>query len=358
MTDELAIYQNPPDTLHRLVTDDWFEAFGNIIKLAEYVADTEFVPDTMRRRPAAVAAAILTGREMGLAPMVALRMLYIVHGRVGQTAELMRALILRAGHELRDIEVTPTRVILEGRRRGETEWARAAFTDADARKGGIRLGDYPTDKLYARATSRLARRKFADVIAGLPSVDELEDLPDGVTDYAGADGPAGPPVTSSVPAGPPVSRKRATKAPKATRTQPKAAPKPEAPPDIEIAELLDDTPEPPQSPADQNRNQPPRQRQGHDPTAHSQESLDLSGPATEDTTTDTEPEPQPEPPRITKPQLTKLHILLQAAGLGDRDTGLAWLTALTGRDITSSKDLYRDEATRAIDTLENEDSHQ
>jgi hypothetical protein len=346
MTDELAIYQNPPDTLHRLVTDDWFEAFGNIIKLAEYVADTEFVPDTMRRRPAAVAAAILTGREMGLAPMVALRMLYIVHGRVGQTAELMRALILRAGHELKDVEVTSTRVILEGRRRGESDWSRATFTADDAKKAGIRLGDYPADKLYARATSRIARRKFADVIAGLPSVDELEDA----TDLE---------PTADAAAGPAIQRKRPTKPAKAARTQPKPTQAPTAEPDDDIAELLGDTPQAPQPPADQNRtNMTARKRRRQDPDILPA-SADLSGPAPEDQTPtfldiidqSGEPRAEPEPDEpITKPQNAKLHALFRELGIVDQTDRHTIRDHILG--YTPNTGLTRAEARLLIDTTE------
>jgi hypothetical protein len=40
------------------------------------------------------------------------------------------------------------------------------FTSDHARKAKIQLGDYPADKLVARASSRLCRRVFPDVLAG------------------------------------------------------------------------------------------------------------------------------------------------------------------------------------------------
>jgi hypothetical protein len=157
-------------------TDSWIAIASDVIKIANVIHDTPFVPDGLRGSAPAVAAAILAGRELGIGPMTALQHIHVIKGKPAQSAALMRALIQAQGHQWRDIEVTNTRVIIEGKRAGESEWARAQFTADDAKQAGIQLGGYPQDKLYARATSRLARRKFADVIAGMPySAEDLED---------------------------------------------------------------------------------------------------------------------------------------------------------------------------------------
>ena len=57
---------------------------------------------------------------------------------------------------------------------------------------------------------------------------------------------------------------------------------------------------------------------------------------------------------LSRDQLTKLHILLKEAGLGDRDAGLDWLDDAIGHPIESSKQLTRGEASRVIDILEHE----
>jgi len=181
--------------------DGWIQVLADVAKLAEYIADTELVPDAVRRRPAAVAAIILTGREMHLPPMMALRHIHIVKGKPGMSAEIMRAQVLAAGHELDYVEMSDTRCVAKGRRRGESEWLTVSFTAAQARTAKIDLGGYPEDKLVARATSRLCRRKFADCIAGIPSVDEIED--DGAWAPAAIE-PA--PVSAELQAPPPVQR--------------------------------------------------------------------------------------------------------------------------------------------------------
>jgi hypothetical protein len=54
---------------------------------------------------------------------------------------------------------------------------------------------------------------------------------------------------------------------------------------------------------------------------------------------------------ITKAQLSKLHAMLTEAGFTDRDLALAFYTETVEREIASSKDLSKDEASRVIDRL-------
>lgn len=68
-----------------------------------------------------------------------------------------------------------------------------------------------------------------------------------------------------------------------------------------------------------------------------------------------EPDLQPDGPAdesITDAQLKKLHTVMGEHGLTDRDTGLAYIGNVIGRDINSSKDLTKAEASRVIDLLE------
>jgi hypothetical protein len=119
---------------------------------------------------------MLAGREMGLGIMTSLANIDVIRGKPTQKALLMRAMILSRGHKWQDVDVTDSRAVVRGCRKGESEWTEVTFTDANAKRAGIDLGKYPADKLYARATSRLARRKFADVIMGMPySAEEMED---------------------------------------------------------------------------------------------------------------------------------------------------------------------------------------
>lgn len=177
MTD-LEVYQPAATTqaVELLDIDSWTAVAGQVIRLAKEIHDTPFVPDGLRGSVPATAAAILAGRELGLGPMTSLANVHVIKGKPALSAALMRALILAQGHQIETVDITDTRAVVRGRRKGEASWEEASFTADQAKRARIELGGYPQDKLYARATSRLARRKFADVIAGMPySAEELED---------------------------------------------------------------------------------------------------------------------------------------------------------------------------------------
>ena len=160
-------------------TDGWAAVLPAVGDLAGKVAQTEFVPDAMRGKPAVVAAAILYGRELGLEPMTSLRSVNIIKGRPALTAEAMRAMVLAAGHDIRFQEMTSARCVIVGRRKGQDETTTVTFTMDDAKKmgvgGGQQYAKMPRQMLAARATSELCRLIFADVIGGLISDVEAED---------------------------------------------------------------------------------------------------------------------------------------------------------------------------------------
>ncbi|MGD9989388.1 hypothetical protein [Pseudonocardia sp.] len=231
MSAELDHYQTPqapviPITGGQLVAplppandvDGWIQVVAQVAHLAERIADTDFVPDALRRKPAAITAAILSGREMGVAPMTALAHINVIKGKPGQDALLMRALVLAAGHQIEYGDCSDTRALVRGKRRGEETWTEVVFTADQARRAKIDLGGYPEDKLIARATSRLCRRKFADVISGLSYT--LEELQDGDTEFLVGDeqSAALPAGGDEAPAPAPRTAQRATRRKAAPKT--------------------------------------------------------------------------------------------------------------------------------------------
>jgi len=162
-------------------TDSWTAVVSDAIKLAEVIAPTEFVPAGLRGSVPKVTAAILHGRELGLPPLTALAGVHVISGKAGISAELMRALILQAGHQLAITESTASRCVMQGRRTGWEEWTKVAYTMEEAIKSGDakknpNYSSRPGDMLLARATTRLARMIFADVTHGLRSAEELQDM--------------------------------------------------------------------------------------------------------------------------------------------------------------------------------------
>ncbi|MBN9108603.1 MAG: hypothetical protein J0I34_07450 [Pseudonocardia sp.] len=196
--------------------DGWIRVVADISKLAAQVAHTDFVPRAMQGKPAAVAAAMLAGREMGIGPMTSLQNIHVISGKPGQSALLMRAMVLAKGHQIEYVETTDSRAVLRGRRANEEEWTEVEFTAEQARKAKIDLGGYPADKLVARASARLCRRKFADVISGMAYT--LEELQDGDAQLIEAGETHAPPGDDTTPEQPPRTAQRATRRKAAPKT--------------------------------------------------------------------------------------------------------------------------------------------
>lgn len=170
-----------PAVPDRVMLRDQLEIWGEVAKLAEHLASTEFVPTAFRNKPAAVTAAILRANELGVSPLQGLAHIHVINGRPGLSAELQRALVLAAGHEIWTEEYTATRVTLCGQRAGRDHVEKITWTMDDAKRAKLDGKDpwraYPRAMLMARCTGELCRMLFADVVAGMGyTVEELADI--------------------------------------------------------------------------------------------------------------------------------------------------------------------------------------
>lgn len=161
-------------------TDSWTAVVRDVATFAKEICDTEFVPKGMQGRPDKATAAIMYGREIGLPPMNALATIHVINGKPGISAEVMRSMVLQAGHEFEVTEKSGARVTVRGRRRGSQNWLTISWTQEDAKQAGLLSNNtykaYPRQMLMARATTELCRDLFPDVIHGLQSVEELESI--------------------------------------------------------------------------------------------------------------------------------------------------------------------------------------
>jgi hypothetical protein len=275
----------------------WVAKLRAAAEFANYIGDTEFVPQALRGNRPAIAAAILYGDELGLTPLQALRSIVVIKGTPSLTAEAHRARVLAEGHELWFEESTTTRAIAAGRRRGEERIGRITWTIDDAKRAGIAGGNawrtYPAEMLRARASAALARTMFPDVVGGLVTAEELEDGTDN-------NGPTIPPPT---PPPPPPADVQVEEKPKATRTRKRA---------------------------------PAREPVAPTPPADEQPEPEL--PATE--------------PLATDAYRRKIFALMRNTGLEGREERLDYTSAIIGREIQSSNELTIGEASKLIEALE------
>lgn len=121
--------------------------------------------------PEKILTIALKGRELAVPPMQALAHIHVVEGKPTMSAELMVALVQRAGHKLRVIETNDESCVVEGERRDDRKHPqRLEFTIEEARQAGVagkqNWKRYPAAMLRARAISALCRFVFADVLMG------------------------------------------------------------------------------------------------------------------------------------------------------------------------------------------------
>lgn len=361
MTTDIVPYQQQSSL--ELAPDAW--------KLAEKIAGTDFVPTALRGKPEAVLACILAGHEAGVSPMQALAKIHIIEGRPAMSAELMRALVLRHGHELNYDSVSTTSVTAAGRRKGADRWTTVTWTMDDAKRGGLdgkqNWRRWPRAMLIARATGELCRMIFPDVLAGIShTVEELTDgdVVDGLLDLG--------PAEISAPAAPARATARAAKA--VTRkaaagpadVEPKPAPPagavPALPGDDEPieAEIIEDEPEMASAPADDGPPiiEPPDVPEPAAPPAPAVAADgDEDWPSGEWESGDFPATPNPEQERrYTGPQIIAIKLAEKFGIKGNSDQArqerLAAIVHLIGRQISSSKDLTADEISSVCETLD------
>ncbi|GAA2773582.1 hypothetical protein [Saccharopolyspora taberi] len=148
--------------------------------VAQSLARTKFVPEAMQGKPAEITAAILTGQEIGLEPMSALRSLDIIQGTPAMRAHALRGLVQSRGHEVWIEDSSDTRVVAKGRRNG-SDVIQTVVWDMDRAKkmeltGKPNWRKMPQHMLIARATAEVCRLIASDVLLGMPyATEELDD---------------------------------------------------------------------------------------------------------------------------------------------------------------------------------------
>lgn len=355
----VALY-TPPSS-QSLVS--WVGDFTATAAIANGLARTAFIPDSLivkvngvvdlERTSAQVTAAIMTGRELHLEPMAALRSIDIIKGVPALRALTLRALVLRAGHEMWVEESNDTRAIVAGRRAGSDHVQTSLWTIDRARRLNLAARDQwrnqPQNMLVARATAECARLIAADVLLGLPYT--AEELADG---YSDTDIPISAPAATTEP-------RRARRKPREVITaelppgenETSGAAVDGSPPTVDApggetpTTGSDDTPvadpvvgpavapEPADLPADDLATITARAR------AEAQEAI----------AAETRQPDDDGPEMISRGQMTMMQATFNALGITERADRLAMTSTIVGRQLGSSLELTKAEASRLLDEL-------
>ena len=160
-------------------------ALDERVKFAQLLARASLLPTAYRDKPANVLLAMEYADALGLSPIAAIQGIHVVDGKPTASAQLIGALIRRAGHRMR-VTVAP-----DGQSaRAEivrsddpdfvfvSEWTMAR-AEAAGLTGKGTWKQYAANMLKARAITEVGRDACPEVLAGVPYTPE--ELGDDVT---------------------------------------------------------------------------------------------------------------------------------------------------------------------------------
>jgi len=153
------------------------EYFGGLSQLATAAAKSRLFGDLTQDQLFIV---LMTGREMGLPPTVALRNIGSFKGKTVITSQLQLAKVKESGYQVKFIENTDERATVSIGRKGEDPYVKT-FTMADAVKAGLldRNALYktnPSTMLLNRAIGLACRYGAPEVLNGLYNEAELIEV--------------------------------------------------------------------------------------------------------------------------------------------------------------------------------------
>jgi DNA polymerase-1 len=135
--------------------------------------------------PQAVLSTVMVGRELGLPAMASLRCVHVIEGKHSLAASLMVALVLKSGlaEYFEPVSFSDTEATFVTKRKGGRREISLTHTFEMAKAAGLvkdKSGwvKNPVDMLVARASARLARMVYPDLLAGLYTPDELREIRD------------------------------------------------------------------------------------------------------------------------------------------------------------------------------------
>lgn len=155
-------------------------------RYANYIVKSGFAPQCFKT-PEAVLIAVQYGAEVGLKPMQALQSISVVNGRPGLWGKALPGIVLQHGilekfNEWTEGEGENVVAICEVKRKGMDTVRVEKFGALDAKKAGLwgKTGpwsQYPKDMLKYKARARAFNALFADVLCGLPVLEDIQDVP-------------------------------------------------------------------------------------------------------------------------------------------------------------------------------------
>lgn len=149
-------------------------------QLSATLSKSSLLPEALRGKEAEILMTIMTGAEIGLAPMQSIRAIDCIKGKPTLKAETMTALV-RGRRDvceyLQLVTSTPTLATYETKRVGDPRPTTMSFSAEDAKTAGLISNDnyrkFPAAMLRARCGSAICKAVYSDLLLGLYDPDEI-----------------------------------------------------------------------------------------------------------------------------------------------------------------------------------------
>jgi hypothetical protein len=144
---------------------------GERMQYAQALAAADLLPASYRRKPANVLLAMEYGHALGLDTITAMQSVHVIDGKPTASAQLIGALVRRAGHRLR-VTGDDKKAVAEIVRSDDPEFVfRSEWTLDRAGAAGLAnrgvWKQYPAAMLKARAITEVARDACPEALAGV-----------------------------------------------------------------------------------------------------------------------------------------------------------------------------------------------
>lgn len=153
-------------------------------KMAEMMANSDFVPKAYQGKPGNVLVAVQMGQEIGLKPMQAVQNIAVINGKPGIYGDAGKAILLANGCQIEEDDIGVIRNTETGRcivtRPGRAPVERT-FSIADAKTAGLWNKEgpwktHPFRQLAWRAFWFAARDAASDLLKGLDGAEVIADF--------------------------------------------------------------------------------------------------------------------------------------------------------------------------------------
>jgi hypothetical protein len=144
--------------------------FNQQMEMAKAYAVSSLLPGHLRGKPENVLVILGAARALDIPVFWAFQSLFVVSGKLGMEASLMRALAIRAGHQFETRKMSREEATVAIKRADKSSWFEVSFdmTDAKiAKLAGDNWTKYPRSMLHARATAMAIRAECPEVLYGI-----------------------------------------------------------------------------------------------------------------------------------------------------------------------------------------------